>query len=128
MMAISQRSGFRIGRLLASALLLAFVAPLGASEKQCENCERYDRHAIAGWPQCLSPLARPSYGCHEWGGFVGGGAPVHGDYRCSHEGTWGWDYHGRLFTKRVWLGWHHGRRDQGGAGAYKTDGPHLVHH
>ena len=128
MMAIPRRNGFRIGLLLASIFLTAFIAPLSASDPPCPNGECYDRHAYAGWPQCISPHARPSYGCHEWGGYVGGGAPVHGDCRCAHEGTWGWDYHGRLFTKRVWLGWHHGRREQGGYGAYKSDGPHCPHH
>lgn len=132
MMATPHRYGFRIGLLLATIFLTAFIAPfiapLSASDPPCPNCESHDRHACAGWPQCVAPWAHPSYGCHEWGGYVGGGAPVHGDCRCSHEGTWGWDYHGRLFTKRVWLGWHHGRREQGGYGAYKSDGPHFLHH
>ncbi len=128
MMATSLGNRFPIKLLLASVLLAAFVAPLSADEQPCENCERINRHARAGWPQCVSQWARPSYGCHESGCYVGGGAPVHGDCRCSHEGTWGWDYHGRLFTKRIWLGWHHGRRQQGGYGAYKSDGPHFPHH
>ncbi len=111
--------------LLAIAFMM--ISSLSASD-QCDTCRRNDRHAIAGWPQCVAPWARPSIGCHESGGYVGGGAPVRGDCRCPHEGTFGWDYHGRLFTKRVWLGWHHGRRDQGGTGAYRTDGPHFPHH
>jgi len=114
---------------LATLIVLGFMSVrLAASDHRCDTCERYDRHACAGWPQCISRWARPSYGCHEWGCYVGGGAPFHGEGRYGHEGTWGWDYHGRLFTKRIWLGWHHGRRDQGGDGAYRTDGPHLLHH
>ena len=128
MMATPHRIGFRIGLLLATVLLAAFITPLSASDPPSPGCECQDRHACAGWPQCVSPWARPSYGGHEWGYYVGGGAAAHGDYRCSHEGTWGWDYHGRLFPKRVWLGWHHGRREQGGYGAYKSDGPHILPH
>lgn len=79
------------------------------------------RHYWAGWPQCVSRWARPSIGCHESGYYVGGGAAVLGDARCTHEGTFGWDYHGRLFPKRIALGWHHGCRSQGGVGAYRTD-------
>ena len=128
MMATPHRNGFRIGLLLATVLLAAFITPLSASDPQSPDCECQDRHACAGWPQCVAPWARPSYGCHEWGYYVGGGAAAHGDCRCSHEGTWGWDYHGRLFTKRVALGWYHGRREQGGYGAYKSDGPHILPH
>src|SRR5712691_1746294 len=84
------------------------------------------RHYRAGWPQSVAPWARPSFGDHECGYYVGGGAPFHGDSRCWDEGTWGWDYHGRLFDKRIWLGWHHGRRAQGGVGAYRTDGPRCL--
>jgi hypothetical protein len=112
--------------LLATALLVAFLAPLSASDEQCPSCEFQNRHACAGWPQCISPWARPTYGCHEGGYYVGGGAFHNGDYRCAHEGTWGWDYYGRLFNKRIALGWHHGRRTQGGYGAYKSDGPRIL--
>jgi hypothetical protein len=99
-----------------------------ADDQHCDACRSADRHAIAGWPQCVAPWAKPSFGGHEYGYYVGGGAAWHGDGRCPHEGTWGWDYHGRLFQKRIWLGWHHGRKDQGGTGAYRTDGPPLWHH
>lgn len=117
--------------MLASALLIVFVLPqLSRSDHAdaCEHCRRLERHACAGWPQCIAPWAKPSFGCHEWGCYVGGGAAFYGDCRCSHEGTWGWDYHGCLFPKRIWLGWHHGRRNQGGTGAYATDGPKLLSH
>ena len=56
---------------------------------------------------------------------VGGGNPFPhlAEPRTSEEGTWGWDYQGWLFPRRVINGWWHGRRYQGGTGAYKTDGP-----
>ncbi len=127
MMAHSKSLTRRIA-LFVIGILVSSCAAIQANDHHCDTCERYDRHARAGWPQCISRWARPSYGCHESGCYVGGGAAFHGDARCTHEGTWGWDYHGRLFTKRIWLGWHHGRRDQGGVGAYKTDGPHLLPH
>jgi hypothetical protein len=119
---------FRIGLIVSSLLLVSATVSLQASDQSSDHCERCSRHATAGNPLCLSRWARPSYGCHESGCYVGGGAPFHGDARCAHEGTWGWDYHGRLFPKRIWLGWHHGNRNQGGTGAYRTDGPHLLHH
>ncbi len=43
------------------------------------------------------------------------------------EGTWGWDYHGYCLPSRVILGWWHGRKYQGGEGAYSTDGPRPLH-
>ena len=67
--------------------------------------------------------ARPSKGPDYTGYYVGGGAPCRGEPRCSTEGTWGWDYKGRCFSRNVWLDWWHGRRYQGGSGNYKTDGP-----
>ena len=58
---------------------------------------------------------------------VGGGAghPRKAEPRRDDEGTWGWDYQGWLVRRRVVLGWWHGRRYQGGTGAYKTDGPRF---
>jgi hypothetical protein len=55
---------------------------------------------------------------------VGGGAPIVGCDRRSNEGTWGRDYHG-ILSHRPFLRWSHGRRCQGGTGAYRTDGPHV---
>ena len=63
------------------------------------------------------------------GYYVGGGAVHHGDGpRFPTDGTWGWDYFGRHFDRRVDLGWWHGRRYQAGGGKYTTDGPKLFHH
>jgi hypothetical protein len=61
------------------------------------------------------------------GYYVGGGCaqPRHAEPRLPDEGTWGWDYQGWFLPRRVILGWWHGRRYQGGTGAYKTDGPQF---
>lgn len=76
--------------------------------------------------QTVRRMAVPAYNCRDGGYFVGGGIPVFGDGHCQyHEGTWGWDYGGILFNKRVALHWGHGSRHQGGTGAYKSDGPKL---
>lgn len=77
----------------------------------------------------VSPHALPSDTGHYVGYQVGGGA-LHrrkADAPTRDEGTWGWDYEGWLLRRRVMLGWWHGRREQGGSGAYRTDGPTLYH-
>ena len=108
--------------ILPVSLTLRADDATAATSRQIDQGQNYLRHCCAGWPQCVSRWARPSYGCHESGYYVGGGAAFCGDTRCPHEGTFGWDYNGRLFQKRIALGWHHGRRSQGGVGAYRTDG------
>jgi len=89
-----------------------------------------DQFRRAGDPQCTSPLAGPSESPHAVGYYVGGGARVKGwvgEERRPEEGTWGTDYSGFLIHKKIELRWSHGRRYQGGAGSYRTDGPRLVH-
>jgi hypothetical protein len=83
--------------------------------------------ARAGYPNEVSRFARPADDGRSIGYLVGGGAL---NWRKAsppgpNDGTWGWDYSGGLFRRRVDLGWWHGRRYQGGSGAYKTDGPKL---
>jgi hypothetical protein len=56
------------------------------------------------------------------GYYVGGGCAWRGEPRYPDEGTYGWDYEGCYFARRVWLLWSHGRRYQGGTGAYASDG------
>jgi hypothetical protein len=80
----------------------------------------------AGYPQDVACYAVPSETCHYIGYLVGGGAPCRGEYPCLSEGTWGWDYQGCI-PRRIALGWWHGRRYQGGTGAYKAEGPHVFH-
>jgi hypothetical protein len=83
----------------------------------------------AGNPQILSCLAVPSDTGAYVGYQVGGGCacPHFGDAPAPLDGTWGWDYQGRCFLRRVCLLWWHGRCEQGGVGAYCTDGPKLKH-
>jgi hypothetical protein len=77
----------------------------------------------------LQPVAWwavPSNNPHYIGYYAGGGAPLRrSEPRGPDDGTWGWDYRGWLISRRVTLGWWHGRRYQGGTGAYRTDGPHY---
>ena len=92
--------------------------------------EDYSPFARAGNPQETSRLARPGDSGGFIGYYVGGGAVSRqrgaGPY--INEGTWGWDFQGKFFARRVNLLWWHGRRTQGGVGAYKTDGPVLPFH
>jgi hypothetical protein len=89
---------------------------------------RADPPADAGLPQGISWLARPSDTVRYTGSLVGGGCVfVHrAEPPGPSEGTWGWDYVGGCLHRRVLLGWWHGRRYQGGVGAYRTDGPHIL--
>jgi len=78
----------------------------------------------------LQPIAWwavPSNSAANLGHYVGGGCTplLRGEPRRLDEGTWGWDYQGCLIPRHVNLGWWHGRRYQGGTGAYRTDGPHY---
>jgi hypothetical protein len=69
--------------------------------------------------------ARPSNTGAYDGGYVGGGCACAGEARAPHEGTWGWDYIGCCFSRRVFLNWYHCGRYQGGIGAYEANGPSL---
>jgi hypothetical protein len=84
----------------------------------------------AGYAQEVAPWAMPSDTGRYVGYLVGGGSLSirKGDPPLPDEGTWGWDYRGGLFQRRVMLNWWHGRRYQGGVGAYKTDGPKVFPH
>lgn len=107
---------------LGSAQQRALLAALGgdaygqrAGEHECAGCAMLiRRHAI--------PSNTKHYGYYR----VGGGVPIFGDGPSLDEGTFGWDYSGILFNKRVALSWTHGRKFQGGTLGYKPDGPrHL---
>jgi hypothetical protein len=104
------------------------TAALAADAEQPKYCRPpEDGNVRSGCPQCISRLAAPSDNCHFSGDYVGGDTLLHGQNRCTADGTWGWDYDGLLFAKHIWLGWSHGARYQGGTGAYRTDGPKLLH-
>jgi hypothetical protein len=103
--------------ILASAVLLWGVLPAMA-----------DPPPPPPWTLSLQPIAWwavPSSNPGYIGYYVGGGCSrcLTAGPRYPDEGTWGWDFRGRLIPRHVDLGWWHGRRYQGGTGAYKTDGP-----
>jgi hypothetical protein len=77
-------------------------------------------HARAGYPLVVAWYARPSDTGRYIGYYVGGGCLCRGQHRCCDEGTWGWDYGGFVFPKRVILKWCHGCRYQAGIGYYRT--------
>jgi hypothetical protein len=81
----------------------------------------------AGEPRALAGHVEPSATSGGIGYYVGGGNPIghrHREPRRRDEGTWGWDETGGAhFRRRVILAWSHGRRYQGGTGAYRVDGP-----
>jgi hypothetical protein len=85
-------------------------------------------HARAGCATNVRRFAIPSNTRHYGGYLVGGGLPIKGDGPTLDEGTFGWDYFGMTFAKRIALNWSHGGRYQGGAGAYRTDGPRIQRH
>lgn len=82
-----------------------------------------------GHPRCISCCAKPSDNGQYVGYYVGGGCPFwkHAQPHLAEEGTWGWDYSGCCLHRCVILGWWHGK-PQGGRGAYRVDGPSLIHH
>jgi hypothetical protein len=106
---------------LGTAQQQALLAALGGDAYG----HRADDHERAGCAMLIRPRAIPSNTRYYGGYWVGGGVPIKGDNPAIEEGTFGWDYFGMTFTKRVALNWSHGRRYQGGTGAYKTDGPRL---
>lgn len=88
---------------------------------------RYEDHCRAGFPQFVKAHTLPSNTRAYEGYYVGGSAPFFGEGRYDDEGTFGWDYFGLWFNRRVALNWTHGRRAQGYGGTYKTDGPKRGH-
>lgn len=78
-------------------------------------------------PPRIACWACPSNTCGCVGYYLGGGfAFCRGQPRLPMEGTWGWDYRGHWIPQRILLLWTHGRCYQGGAGAYRVDGPNVL--
>ena len=121
--------------LLVAILFLASVAPAsagglfhfheekphptpepGARRHFCNNDER------AGYPHQLAAHVQPTDSGTHCGHFIGGGGGHGSGPRFREEGTWGWDYTSCKLHRHIFLGWNHGRYDQGGTGAYQTDG------
>lgn len=97
-------------------------------EREVPPMTMYERHARAGHPLCISPIADWSNTAPYWGYYVGGGNPwkfgpkwLAGERRHTQcEGTWGWDY--VPFWSNVRLRWWHGRKYQDGEGQYQANG------
>ncbi len=144
---MNRQTNVRIAKLVASLVLVTMTSTAHA-EPPADFGTRQARHTLsdqetpvpsgivwgptsenyracdfvrAGCPQCQQKISIPSNN-H----FYGGGTPTRGAGRCDDDGTWGWDYAGILFTKRIALNWTAKGRSQGGTGAYKTDGPKLL--
>jgi hypothetical protein len=115
----------RLSSLLLTAMLTLLALAIRAKSNPPAGQDDFRR---AGQPQEVSRFARPSDVNRSIGYYIGGGAlnRHRADPPTLIDGTWGWDYTGGLFRRRVDLGWWHGRRFQGGSGAYKTDGPKLI--
>jgi hypothetical protein len=119
---------------MIASLAIAFTAwQLRAEPRNSENSASLYAPATchdmcrAGCPRLVGSWAVPNNTCDYDGYYVGGGKST---YRCAgrgaHQGTWGWDYTGRLVPRVVALGWWHPPRYQGGTGAYEPDGPHYI--
>ena len=111
--------------VLAACLLTVLLAIAAFAQHPAGD----DPQRRAGYPLAISPWALPSDTGGYVGYLVGGGAAHYGkaDLPLPTDGTWGWDYAGHWFPRRVILLWWHGRRYQGGTGAYQTDGPQVLH-
>ena len=118
-----RRSGWSLACILLSSICLSGSADAAGCGPCC-----VDPNVRTGCPYNLSCCATWSNTPEYCGYYVGGGTQCHGEPRFTDEGTWGWDYFGAIFHRRVMLWWSHGGRYQGGAGAYKPDGPKLLEH
>ena len=116
----------KIPELARSVTLIGLflLTSSGNDARAADPLKQADAWHRSGHPNRVAWWARPSNN-HRYDGYhVGGGAAYRGDARRPHEGTWGWDHvGGGWFQRRVKLDWWHGRRSQGGTGAYKSDGP-----
>ena len=118
--------------ILSEATTMFSELPLaGARGKETPHGNRYGRYcenAIrrAGLPNCISRFAKSSTDANHQVGYVGGGTLFGGSCRRIDEGTFGMDYAGLWYSRKIWLKWSHGERHQGGAGRYETEGPRLL--
>jgi hypothetical protein len=116
---------FFLGALLAG---LALGGSAQAEDKVYSLNAQVADHTFqrAGYPNHVSPYARPTNTPEYSGYYVGGGCVWRGGPPGPEQGAWGWDYFGGHWLRhRVLLGWCNGCRYQGGTGQYKTDGPEV---
>ncbi len=127
------RFRFTGGVIAATALIVAMLIPASLASRGADAAEpappperpQVVSFSFGGGYDCVARYARPSTTPAYGGYFVGGGSAIDGEPRFTSEGTWGWDYFGHLFQRRIALDWWHGERYQGGIGAYKPNGPKL---
>lgn len=101
----------------------------GAETPSGPQCGRYNMDSCvrSGCPDCVGRFAKLGVTADHSVGYVGGGGSfLLGGPRTPSEGTFGLDYRGHWFSRHVWLLWNHGRKHQGGAGAYASDGPKII--
>ena len=123
------RSALLVGVFILLSLCICIECRAGDPEHgKTRQAVQLDRLKRAGNPHAIAWYARPSVTKRYAPYYIGGGAAIKGEHRHPEEGTWGLDYVGALFKRRVKLGWWHGRREQDGGGSYKTDGPHVLGH
>ena len=107
---------------------LPLSGPRGKESPSGTKVGRYCENGFkrAGFPNCIGRFAKPSTDAFHQVGYVGGGTLFGGSGRHTDEGTFGMDYAGHWFSRKIWLKWSHGERHQGGAGRYQTAGPQLL--
>jgi hypothetical protein len=117
-----------MGVRLPPTMLTCFACLAGAALAWAEPADTWDEQRRAGFPQEVHRWAKPSDTGRYTGYWIGGGRVLRrgGDGPAPEEGTWGWDYVGGAFQRRVIPSWWHGRRYQGGVGAYAPEGPTLL--
>ena len=120
--AVIVAAGLLLSLLLAELMFAEDCPPENLyQEASCEELQR------SGWPWSAWRWAQPQAACDYTGYYVGGGASRYqGRERCPAEGTWGWDYRGKWFARRVRLAWFCKPRRQGGEGQYQPDGPRVL--
>ena len=96
---------------------IATVAIAPPKRYLMHDCKRAGNpHCVAWWAKCSVDGKYSSW-------FVGGGSPfARGRCRKPTEGTWGLDYNGFFGHAKVWMNYTRYNRNQGGEGAYETDG------
>ncbi|MSR32954.1 MAG: hypothetical protein EXR99_15785 [Gemmataceae bacterium] len=74
-----------------------------------------------GWANRVKKHAMPTHSPGYGGYWVGGACVKNGGAPGPVDGTYGRDYFGRLFERKVVLGWCFKDKAKGGAGNYATD-------
>lgn len=107
---------------------LPLSGPRGQESPTGNRYGRYCKNSFvrSGYPFCIGLFAQPSTDRYHQVSYVGGGTLFGGSSRKMTEGTFGMDYSGHWFSRKIWLKWSHGARYQGGDGRYETEGPRLL--